>query len=546
MTATTPDPRPPLRERLLGRLDEVGEALHLPVTGRRVHGTITVAVLAALASLAASSYFVAKHLTLGYGDALAHLTAARQLFDAPAGVLVPPLPTVLLAPFVVSVWLWFSGWGAALLGACCLAATAAAVFRVGARWGLHGLGRLTGVAAVVANPTMLYLHSTALSEPVLIAGMAGCLAGLAHWAASDRLLRPRELALYAGVPAAVAALSGYEGWALVGVGAIYVAIITWTSTHEVGTAGREVAGFVTVPALAVGAWAGFSWLVIGDPLAFMAGLSSRSPGGPPGVDLGSMGHVALSLTTLNIAVVNTVGLGLVGLGAAGLCILLAWNRVPRLPGFLAVTLSTYAYLAATLVTGGVVVLNDVNSAEVWNNRYGMSVIIAVALFAACGVDLAARTLSSRNPRFVTATQVVVAVLTASALVAQTLWLTPAPDRRSLVLFEAVTQMAERLGPRRAAGWLGENYDGGRVLIDEALPRNTVLPLAGLPLREYYLSSSAGAFDAALADPIGHVRWVWATEDPNDRVGRAVTADPGFLFNYQVAYSESGLRVYRRR
>ena len=546
MTATTPDPRPPLRERFLGRLDEVGEALHLPVTGRRVPGTITVAVLAALASLAASSYFVAKHLTLGYGDALAHLTAARQLFDAPAGVLVPPLPTVLLAPFVVSVWLWFSGWGAALLGACCLAATAAAVFRVGARWGLHGLGRLTGVAAVVANPTMLYLHSTALSEPVLIAGMAGCLAGLAHWAASDRLLRPRRLALYAGVPAAVAALSGYEGWALVCVGAVCVAIITWNSTHEVGTAGREAAGFVTVPALAVGAWAGFSWLVIGDPLAFMAGLSSRSPGGPPGVDLGSMGHVALSLTTLNIAVVNTVGLGLVGLGAAGLCILLAWNRVPRLPGFLAVTLSTYAYLAATLVTGGVVVLNDVNSAEVWNNRYGMSVIIAVALFAACGVDLAARTLSSRNPRFVTAAQVVVAVLTASALVAQTLWLTPAPDRRSLVLFEAVTQMAERLGPRRAAGWLGENYDGGRVLIDEALPRNTVLPLAGLPLREYYLSSSAGAFDAALADPIGHVRWVWATEDPNDRVGRAVTADPGFLFNYQVAYSESGLRVYRRR
>jgi hypothetical protein len=174
------------------------------------------------------------------------------------------------------------------------------------------------------------------------------------------------------------------------------------------------------------------------------------------------------------------------------------------------------------------------------------VILPVTLFAACGVDLAARTLSSRNPRFMTATQVIVAVLTASALVAQTLWLAPAPDRRSLVLFEAVTQMAQQLGPRQAAQWLGENYDGGRILIDNTLPRNTVLPLAGLPLREYYLSSSPAAFDAAVADPVGHVRWVWATEDPNDRVGRAITADPGFLFAYQVAYSESGLRVYRRR
>jgi hypothetical protein len=91
VTATTPDPRPHLRGRLLDRLDDVGDALHLPVTGRRVPGTIAVAVLAALASLAASAYFVRNHLSLGYGDALAHLTAARQLFDAPSGGTVPPL-----------------------------------------------------------------------------------------------------------------------------------------------------------------------------------------------------------------------------------------------------------------------------------------------------------------------------------------------------------------------------------------------------------------------------------------------------------------------
>jgi hypothetical protein len=393
---------------------------------------------------------------------------------------------------------------------------------------------------------MLYLHSTALSRPVLIAGMAGCLAGLAHWAATDRHLRPRELAIYAGVPGAVAALSGYEGWALVGVGAVYVAIITWYSTRELPTVAREVAGLVAVPALAVAAWSVASQLAVGSPLAFMAELSSTSPGGPPGIGLGSMGQIAVSLTTLNIAVVSTVGFGLVGLAAAGLCILLPWNRVPRLPGFLAVALSTYAYLAVTLITGSVVVLNDANSVEVWNNRHGMPMILAGALFAACGVDLAARTLSSRNPRFVTVAQVLVAVLTAVALVAQTLWLAPAPDRRSLVLAEAVTQLADGFGPRRAAAWLGEHYDGGRILIDESLARNTILPLAGLPLREYYLSSSPASFAAALADPAGHVRWVWATEDPNDRVGRAIAADPGFHSTYRVVYSENGLRLYQLR
>jgi hypothetical protein len=36
-----------------------------------------------------------------------------------------PVPHLLLAPLVLVRWMWHTGWGAAVLGAVCLGATAA-------------------------------------------------------------------------------------------------------------------------------------------------------------------------------------------------------------------------------------------------------------------------------------------------------------------------------------------------------------------------------------------------------------------------------------
>jgi hypothetical protein len=141
--------------------------------------------------------------------------------------------------------------------------------------------------------------------------------------------------------------------------------------------------------------------------------------------------------------------------------------------------------------------------------------------------------------------VAVATIAAGARVGQALWLAAAPVTRSLVMNEAVTQMTQNMGSRDAAEWLGEHYDGGRILLDEGVSRNTIVPLAGLPLREYYLRSDATLFDAALADPTAHARWVWASTDPSDLVAKAVAADDGFTSRYEVVYSAVGLQLYRR-
>jgi hypothetical protein len=139
----------------------------------------------------------------------------------------------------------------------------------------------------------------------------------------------------------------------------------------------------------------------------------------------------------------------------------------------------------------------------------------------------------------------VAIVAAAALVVPNLWLAQDPADRSLVLAEAANRLADGKASREAAQWLGVHYDGGRILIDVTVPSSNMLPLAGLPLREYYLRADGTLFDAALADPAGHARWIWVSDDPGDVVARAVAADQGFGAHFELVYTGTGLRLYRQ-
>ena len=539
------------------RFAQLRAELRNPVVGRRVPGTVLVALFAGLLSLAASAYFVPSGLSLAYGDALAHLTIARRLFDTMSdpgfgqlGTVWLPMPHLLLAPFVAVIGLWRTGWGGALLGACCLAATAAGGYRAAARWNYGRLARLAVVGVLVLNPSMLYLYSTALTEPVLIAGVAGCLAGLSHWATKTRRLSPGELAIFAGLPATVAVLSRYEGWALVAAGALFVGIMSWRREGpRPRIIGRNMFGFLAVPLLAMAWWVAFNWVTFSDPFAFIFGPYSASA---LQADLVAQGLTTIhdlpgSFATLNLAVVSTVGVGALGLGALGLVIgLIAWRTTNRLV-FLAMTTITYVFMLVSLYAGQAVIFNPASSATaVWNNRYGMASILPVALAVGFGVQGLSEGVGRQRLALRRLGRVAIPVVVVGALLWSSIWQAQAPAERSLVLNEAQAQLAGSVGPRAAAAWLGANYDGGRILLDEGVAANSILPLAGIPLREYYLRAGDRLFDAALDDPVGHARWLWASTQPGDGVSERIAELPGFTDAYELAHAGEGVRIYRRR
>ncbi|WP_415630912.1 ArnT family glycosyltransferase [Propionibacterium sp.] len=504
-----------------------------------------------------SAFIVRTGFNLAYSDAQSHLTIARQLLDTRStpglvqlGTVWLPVPHLLLAPLVLVLWLWHTGWGAAILGAVCLGVTAASLYRVMARWGAGRLGRLAAVGVVVVNPTMLYLSSTALTEPVLIACMSASLAGIATLATRRRLSSPGEAAIFCGIPAALAALCRYEGWALAVTGAVFVGVLSYRRSN--GKASRTIAmmvGFIAPPLLAMSWWVGFNWVVFHQPLEFLSGEYSANAQQTGVISAGTstQAHLAATIRTLNMAVSSSAGWVPLVVAAMGLLVVLfrPHRLLPLL--FLVTSASSYLFLVVALYTGQAIIWNKATGASyAWNNRFGMASILPIALLTGAGVEALAH--AARKTGIPTPGIRAVAVLCGAslmiALVAQSMWILQRPTERSLVLTEAAESWDAGTYSRHAAEWLHDHYDGGGILLDETINKNANLPQIGIPLRQFYIRADDTLFDQAVADPLGHARWIWMSSNQSDAVRQAMAPEE-VRSHYRIAYRNEEITILVR-
>ena len=140
-------------------------------------GAPGVALVALVAGVAAYLFASQHDLMLLYADARSHLTIARRLIDGPnhgivqLGTVWLPLPHVVLIPFVAIRSWWHSGAAAIPVDLACLVVEALAVFSLVRTVAHDRAAGWIAVAVLVTNPSVLYLHTTALTEPVLFASL---------------------------------------------------------------------------------------------------------------------------------------------------------------------------------------------------------------------------------------------------------------------------------------------------------------------------------------------------------------------------------------
>jgi hypothetical protein len=215
--------------------------------------------VAAWGALVAWHYYTAG-LTLSHYDAKGHLVVARRILDSRTpgwkqiGAVWLPLPHLLnMLPVQVDAFYRTGVSGVAISIAAFAIACWAAMRIVLAVTGSTSAALLAaGVLAL--NPNLLYLQSTPMTEPLLLAGLMLSVLALQRVVTEPSTGR----AVVGAASLGAACLVRYEAWLFAAAALFLTMVARWRSTGSLGGAVRVTLGLAIGPALAV-----LSFLLLG-------------------------------------------------------------------------------------------------------------------------------------------------------------------------------------------------------------------------------------------------------------------------------------------
>ena len=500
----------------------------------------------ATASLIAVMWSWRNHALLNYGDAVAHLNIARRVFDShqprfsELGSVWLPLPHILMLPFVQVYSWWASGLAGvfpsvlAYLGAC------VGIYRLARRWLAPATAALTLIFFAL-NPNMLYLQTTAMTEPLFLCEMIWLADLLVEWRNDlDTGEKQNRLLLWLIALVLVSAVfTRYDGWimALLAWLAIAVALVR---RRKLGSLTFWMASFFVAAAPLF--WFVYNTVAFGDWLYFARGpysakaieMRTALPGYPPHPGwhdpwVSLLFYIkAAEMDAAAAAWGNTLlAVGLLGSAWAWLTArrhALAWTLLLALP------VPFYAY---SVSYGSVPIFLPVWwPHSYYNLRYGMELLPALALslgFAAQFCLDAVRAFKPRKSRARWMNAVGAALFVLVAWNAFQML-----RERPLVYVEGTKNIAahrpyEQQIPPVLRALLATRPGGVVLTITSNDPE--VIALTGIPLRQTINESDLEIYRQALTAPSAHAALVLAFD--GDEVDQAVHQHP------------SGLTIYRR-
>jgi hypothetical protein len=464
-------------------------------------------------AVGALAWFSAKGYLLYYGDAQAHLNIARRIVDSRTpgyeqiGTVWLPLPHMLMIPLVKYDSLWRSGLAGAIPS--CAAFIAAGLFLFGTARRAFGSTAAAFAAAGIfaANPNLLYLQSTPMTEPLYFAGMLGLVYFVVLFSQTQSILA----VVGAAVCSSVASLTRYDGWFLIPFAA--VAVLLTARTRRFAYAG--LFGFLA--SLGPLYWLAHNYWFYGDPLEFYRGQYSAKAIYQRALDAGMArypgdGEWGKAWLYFRSAAISCAGPFLVWLAAGGGAVALAkrafWPLVLLLLG-------PVFYLWSLHSSGTPIFVPYLWPNSWYNTRYGLAAFPLLA-FAASALVVAV------PDRFRGFAAVAVVLLAASPWLAY-----PRPDAWICWKESQVNSEARRAWTRQTADFLRDNYTAHSGILTSFGDLAGVFPQAGIPLRETLHEGNDPFWTSALARPDLFLWEEWVIAIGGDKVSSAM-AKSGWL------------------
>jgi hypothetical protein len=507
--------------------------------------TTLVAWAALAVALVALSYCTRHGTLLLYGDAVAHLHIARRVFDSitpgfrQLGSVWLPLPHILLLPFVSIMGWWQSGLAGACVSIPSYVLGCAGIYRLARMW-LDSPAALVVVAFYGLNPGLLYMATTAMTEPLFLAEMIWALLLIVQY---ERALEV-ELLIGAGVVLVCAIFTRYDGWVYAAVAWVFVSVpMVWDRRRWQG---RAVGAWVFFTAMLIAApslWLAYNAKQFGDPLDFLRGPYSARAIEAKTTPVGSSPHPGfhdMRASALYFLKAAQLGAAPLSLGRV-LCWFSALGTVAALWMFrrrqiwpvllLWLPLPFYAYSVAY---GSVPIFIPVWRPFSWyNTRYGMELLPAFAFFAGSLLPVLAA--------WVPKTRRYAVVLSLVLVVANSVVLLRA---KPLVFQEAVANARTRIAFETALAKVLVKLPAQGLILMHVSSDVGAVQQAGIPLHRIVNEGDYLTWQRALEDPARGAFAVVAVD--GDPVAQAIQRHPQGLqlMNVVCSSGQPCARIYR--
>jgi len=484
-----------------------------------------------------------------YGDAVAHINIARRVFDSKTpgllqlGTVWLPLPHLLILPFIVSKQMWQSGSGGSIPSMAAYVLSVLGIFRL-VRSALRREGVMDGVAqmgawaaAIIygANPNLIYMQATAMSESLYLALFTWAVVYFAEFVRGDA--KASRSLMKCGACLAAACGTRYDGWFLATL-MVAGSVIAGSQLGKERKDGAPVlfdaglrialAKFILIAAAVPVLWLGYNAGVYRNPLEFANGpYSARAieqktaTVNPAKGNLWAATSYFMKAAELNVSEANWPGRLWLALALLG-SLVAAFSGSGRVALWLWAPLPFYGLSVAY---GSVPIFLPVWwPFSYYNVRYGLQVLPAFAVFGVLGIVFILQSaakigqLDSSLTRW-TSAAVLVSVLGLASASYGGIW------RADPICYrEAAVNSRGRVElDRQVSEWL-KSFPADSTLLMYLGEHVSALEQAGIPLRRAINEGNHrtwkqpadpdGLWEHALADPAQYADYVIGFEgDP---------------------------------